>query len=456
MQLWQMDLVGGVFLADGRECKMVTGIDDHSRYIVIAAVVVIPTGRAVVEAFVAAMRRYGVPSEVLTDNGKQFTGRFTRPYPAEVLFERICRENGISQRLTKRRSPTTTGKIERFHKTLREELLDEVESFESLDAAQDAISAWVHEYNHSRPHQSLDMATPASLFRPSKPKPLTIPSTALEPADTAAHADFDIAEALIQDPPATGAPAAIEAEFRVPPSGHFAVAGGQELWLGPAYSGRTVMLWADDRSIHVSLDGHHIKTVSSRLHEEHLRYLLMRGGRPGGPAPAAPALPRTSTGRTRLPENTAIEVDRVIGRDGVVNFKSEQFPIGTSLAGQRVSVRLDGHLMHVIANSLVKTLPYPITLEKRLALTGARQATSPLPPAPPQQAPQAERRVPKDGIVMVARQRLRVGASHAGKIVTVVVEDTHFRVLHGEQELSLHPRDPNRPIARMKPYARRR
>jgi hypothetical protein len=125
---------------------------------------------------------------------------------------------------------------------------------------------------------------------------------------------------------------------------------------------RTVMIWVDDPSIHVSLDGHHIKTVSSRLHEEHLRYLLMRGGRPAGPAPAAPALPRTSTDRTRLPENNAIEVDRVIGRDGVIKFKGEQFPIGTSLAGQRVSVRLDGHLMHVIANnSLVKTLPYPIS-----------------------------------------------------------------------------------------------
>ncbi|MGF6888908.1 hypothetical protein ABIA39_008174 [Nocardia sp. GAS34] len=71
-----------------------------------------PTSRAVVEAFTAAMCRYGVPSEVLTDNGKQFTGRFTRPFPAEALFERVCRENGIGQRLTKRRSPTTTtGKI---------------------------------------------------------------------------------------------------------------------------------------------------------------------------------------------------------------------------------------------------------------------------------------------------------------------------------------------------------
>jgi hypothetical protein len=47
-------------------------------------------------AFTAAMRQYGVPAEVLTDNGKQFTGRFTKPRPAEVLFERVCREHGIT------------------------------------------------------------------------------------------------------------------------------------------------------------------------------------------------------------------------------------------------------------------------------------------------------------------------------------------------------------------------
>ncbi|MGH3971434.1 MAG: helix-turn-helix domain-containing protein [Mycobacterium sp.] len=92
MHLWQLDLVGGVFLADGRECKMLTGIDDHSRFIVVAAVLAVPSGRAVADAFLKAMRVYGVPSEVLTDNGKQFTGRFTKPRPAEVLFERVCRE----------------------------------------------------------------------------------------------------------------------------------------------------------------------------------------------------------------------------------------------------------------------------------------------------------------------------------------------------------------------------
>jgi transposase InsO family protein len=109
------------------------------------------------------MRVYGVPAEVLTDNGKQFTGRFTKGRPAEVLFERVCRENGITGKLTRPYSPTTTGKIERWHRTLRRELLDVTGPFADLPTAQAAISGWVHAYNHERPHQALDMATPASL-----------------------------------------------------------------------------------------------------------------------------------------------------------------------------------------------------------------------------------------------------------------------------------------------------
>ena len=124
MALWQLDLVGGIYLADGRECKLLSGIDDHSRFVVCAAVLAVPSGRAVADAFTAAMRTYGVPSEVLTDNGKQFTGRFTKPRPAEVLFERVCREHGITAKLTGPYSPTTTGKVERWHRTLRRELLD--------------------------------------------------------------------------------------------------------------------------------------------------------------------------------------------------------------------------------------------------------------------------------------------------------------------------------------------
>ena len=64
------------------ECKVRTGIDDHSRFVVTATVLERPTGNAVCDAFTAAMHRCGVPFEVLTDNGKQFTGRFTRSIPA--------------------------------------------------------------------------------------------------------------------------------------------------------------------------------------------------------------------------------------------------------------------------------------------------------------------------------------------------------------------------------------
>ena len=91
-----------------------------------------------------------VPEEILTDNGKQFTARFGKG--GEVLFDKICRKNGITHRLTAPASPTTTGKVERFHLTLPCELLDGHEPFGSVDAAQAALDVWVAEYNADRPH----------------------------------------------------------------------------------------------------------------------------------------------------------------------------------------------------------------------------------------------------------------------------------------------------------------
>lgn len=165
MELWQVDVMGGIRLADGSEAKLVDGIDDHSRYCVLAKVVARATARPVCAAFAEALRAFGVPNEVLTDNGKVFTGRHAR-HGGEVLFERICRENGIETRLTAPRSPTTTGKIERFHKTIRAELL-QGQVFADLQAAQDAVDAWVKQYNQTRPHQALAMATPAQRFQPA-------------------------------------------------------------------------------------------------------------------------------------------------------------------------------------------------------------------------------------------------------------------------------------------------
>jgi transposase InsO family protein len=93
MQLWQLDVMGSVWLVDGAECKLVSGLDDHSRFCVMAAVVRRATGRAVCAAFVRALTEYGCPEQVLTDNGRQFTGKHSRPRPTEVLFDRIRRPN---------------------------------------------------------------------------------------------------------------------------------------------------------------------------------------------------------------------------------------------------------------------------------------------------------------------------------------------------------------------------
>ena len=162
MELWQMDVVGGVLLADGTELKCLTGVDDHSRMCVSAVLMPRANSRSVCGAFSLALERFGVPQEVLTDNGKVFTGRFGKHKP-EVLFDRICRENGIDHLLTAPRSPTTTGKIERFHRTLRSEFLVG-RVFESLREAQLALDEWVVFYNERRPHQALGMATPVSRF----------------------------------------------------------------------------------------------------------------------------------------------------------------------------------------------------------------------------------------------------------------------------------------------------
>lgn len=162
MELWQMDVVGGVMLADGWKASIVSGIDDHSRFVVSAHVVRRATARPVADALGKAMRTYGVPEEILTDNGKVFTGRFG-PGDTQVLFDRILAQNGIKHRLTAPYSPTTTGKIERWHKTLRLEFLNG-KVFADIEAAQLAVDEWVREYNEDRPHQGIGGSVPWDRF----------------------------------------------------------------------------------------------------------------------------------------------------------------------------------------------------------------------------------------------------------------------------------------------------
>lgn len=169
MELWQMDVVGGFVLADGRRAKALTGIDDHSRFCVSAYLMLRESARNVADGLELALGRYGLPGQVLTDNGKVFTGRFNQP-PVEMLFDRILREAGVEHLLTQPRSPTTTGKVERFHRSLRAEFrTDRV--FADLETAQAELDAWVNVYNTVRPHQGIGMMPPVTRFQPHVPAP---------------------------------------------------------------------------------------------------------------------------------------------------------------------------------------------------------------------------------------------------------------------------------------------
>jgi transposase InsO family protein len=428
MQLWQLDIVGGVMLADGSELKLVSGLDDHSRFCVSAALVKRATGRAVCAAFAAALGRYGVPQEVLSDNGRQFTGRFGKPRPAEVMFDRLCRENGITHRLTGVRSPTTTGKVERFHKTLRAELLATLPPLPSLEVAQKVIDDWVEDYNYRRPHQALGMCTPAQRFHAASAAeeeglPLRLPAQ-LQPSA-----------------PARLGP--LELEVVVPACGNLGVAGRQ-LWLGRRHAGQQVHLWIDHRVIHLSVDGQLVKTVASRFTPGEVGRLHQLGARPAGPPPAT-----IPAGGMRIPE--AVECDRLVNAAGLIGLGGRQFSVGQQHAGQRVTVRLDAQLAHVLLDGmLIKTMPSPVPASALAHLQGARAANSPL--AIAQGPVLVQRRVSSQGGIQVAGQKLQVGHGHAHRTVTVLVHDRHFEVLDGPTPITTIPRHTTREVTRFKAY----
>jgi hypothetical protein len=242
MELWQLDIMGQVFLSDGSELKVITGVDDHSRFCVIAKLVERPTGRAVCGAFVEAMSTYGIPDEVLTDNGKQFTGRFAK-VKGEVMFERCCRQNGIHHILTKPRTPTTIGKVERFHETLRKELFNK-HTFDSIETAQAALDVYVDTYNRERPHQMIGGLTPADRFR------------------FGTRTKIPGEQPLVSD-----SRSFVEVKRRVWTTGYICVAM-QRFSVGRHLAHQVVTVRIEPTVLHVLLDGELVKTVPRRSGKE--------------------------------------------------------------------------------------------------------------------------------------------------------------------------------------------
>jgi len=147
-----------------------------------------------------------------------------------------------------------------------------------------------------------------------------------------------------------------------------------------------------------------------------------------------------------------VEVDRLVNGIGGVTLLNRLILVGSPLAGQRARSRLDGQLMHVLTQDgvLWRTLPCPIPPGQRHRLQGVRLAG----PAPlPEATVTAQRRVSSRGGIQVARQRIQVGMTHAGKIVTVVTENNTFRLIIDSETVGVVSRTTSREIDRFNAHA---
>ena len=317
MELWQMDVVGGVMLTDGSKASIITGLDDHSRFAVSAHVVERATSRPTCDALALAMRAWGVPDQVLTDNAKVFTGRFGPSAGGEVLFDRICRENGIRHLLTAPRSPTTTGKVERFHKTLRQEFLAG-KVFESIADAQTQIDGWVRHYNFERRHQGIGDVVPWERFR------LVVEDRPAEPEQPAA--------------PQPAEPEAVSATRKVGRSGKISFAA--QLY--------PVAVWLAGETVEVSVDAG-LVTIS------HRGVVVATHAQRHRPDKEAKALRRKARQRRPRPRQATVGqvVTRKVDTGGCVSFAGATYRAGRAHRGRQVQVAIVGESVEITAGGEV-------------------------------------------------------------------------------------------------------
>jgi transposase InsO family protein len=161
-ECWQADFTHWR-LATGSDVEILCWIDDHSRYAISVTAHRRITGRIVVDMFTNALEAHGIPASTLTDNGMVFTTRLSGGKGGRNGFEHLLDSLGIRQKNSRPNHPTTCGKVERFHQTLKRWLAAHPAPA-TLTELQSLLDAFVDEYNHHRPHRSLNGRTPAAAY----------------------------------------------------------------------------------------------------------------------------------------------------------------------------------------------------------------------------------------------------------------------------------------------------
>jgi transposase InsO family protein len=161
-RLWQMDFKGH-FATDQGRCHPLTVVDDHSRFALGVFACTDERTETVQEHLTTLFRRYGLPERILCDNGPPWgSGAEAEHTLLTVWWLRL----GIRVCHGRPYHPQTQGKDERFHRTLKAEVLQGAH-FRNVLECQPRFDAWREVYNQERPHESLALAVPASRYQPS-------------------------------------------------------------------------------------------------------------------------------------------------------------------------------------------------------------------------------------------------------------------------------------------------
>lgn len=188
-ELWQMDFKGH-FETGAGTCHPLTIIDDHSRYNITLTACARPDRTQVQAALEDVFRRYGMPLRINTDNGAPWGSTSKSAHGITQLTIWLI-QLGIGISHSRPAHPQTNGKNERFHRSLKCEIL-RGRHYRDLLQAQAAFNTWRHVYNHERPHEALAIHTPATRYQPSRiAYPQTLPPVEYAQTDLVLEVGWD-------------------------------------------------------------------------------------------------------------------------------------------------------------------------------------------------------------------------------------------------------------------------
>ena len=167
-RMWQMDF-SGLFATDTVRCHTLTVLDDHSQFNLLLRALGNERFESVQACLSDVFRRYGLPEHINADTGALWgtAGQLSGVTRLALWLIRL----GITLSYSRPQRPQANGKDERFHLTLKAEVLDH-RHFRDLSQLQHHFDRWRHRYNCQRPHSALHMSTPAQRYAPS---PRTMP-----------------------------------------------------------------------------------------------------------------------------------------------------------------------------------------------------------------------------------------------------------------------------------------